>query len=264
MDYLVSDNGKTFHATAKFLRSIFKDPTVEEYLAVQGCQWVFNVECAPWWGGVFERMVRSTKRCLRKLVGRASFTRDEMLTAVVEIEAVINSRPLSYVSATDVEEPLTPSHLIVGRRLLSLPDYLGYVCDHGDEDFEVDASQLTKRMKHFASVLNHFWRRWRSEYLNELRESHRHGTKNGRDSHVATGEMVIVHDESLPRGLWKLGRIQEVFTGPDGQPRSALVRVASRDKQHSRDRFNYSTLSKSHNRDTSTAPPSACLVLKPH
>ena len=82
-----------------------------------------------------------------------------MLTAVVEIEAVINSRPLSYVSATDVEELLTPSHLIVRRRLLSLPDYLGYVCDHGDEDFEVDASQLTKRMKHFAGVLNHFWRR---------------------------------------------------------------------------------------------------------
>ena len=69
----------------------------------------------------------------------------------------------------DVEEPLTPSHLLVGRRLLSLPDYLGHVCEPSDEDFEVGASQLTKRMKHLASVLNHFWRRWRSEYLNELR-----------------------------------------------------------------------------------------------
>ena len=66
-----------------------------------------DIECAPWWGGVFKRMVRSTKRCLRKMIGRASFTRDELLTAVVEIEAVINSQSLSYVSATDVEEPLT-------------------------------------------------------------------------------------------------------------------------------------------------------------
>ena len=73
-----------------------------------------------------------------------------------------------FVSATDIEEPLTPSHLIVGRRILSLPDHLGYVCDPGDEDLEVNASQLIKRMKHFASVLNHFSRRWRSEYLNEL------------------------------------------------------------------------------------------------
>ena len=51
-----------------------------------------------------------------------------------------------------------------GRRLLNLPDHLSYVCDPEDEDFEVNASQLTKRMKHFASVLNHFWRQWRSEY----------------------------------------------------------------------------------------------------
>lgn len=56
-----------------------------------------------------ERMVRTTKRCLRKMVGRAHFTRDEQHNAVVEIEAVINSRPLSYVSATDLEEPLTHS-----------------------------------------------------------------------------------------------------------------------------------------------------------
>ena len=74
-------------------------------------------------------MVRSTKRSLCKAVGRANFSLDELLTAVVEIEAVINSRPLSYISSADYEEPLTPSHLVFGRRLLNLPDYLGHVCD---------------------------------------------------------------------------------------------------------------------------------------
>ena len=69
----------------------------------------------------------------------------------------------------DVEQPLTPSHLLVGRRILSLPNYLGHICELSDDDFEVSASQLTKSMKHLASVLNHFWRRWRSEYLSELR-----------------------------------------------------------------------------------------------
>ena len=111
------------------------------------------------------------------MVGRANFSLDELLTAVVEIEAVINSRPLSYISSTDYEEPLTPSHLVVGRRLLNLPDYLGHVCDPGDEDFEVNASQLMKRVKHLASVLNHFWRRWRLEHLSELRESHCYSAK---------------------------------------------------------------------------------------
>ena len=86
---------------------------------------------------------------------------------MLEIEAVINSRPLSNVSATDIEEPFTPSHLIIGQRIVSLPDNLKYVCESGDEDFEVNASQLTKRMKYFASLFNHFRRPWRFEYLND-------------------------------------------------------------------------------------------------
>ena len=78
----LSDNGKTFQAVAKFLYAVFKDLTVQEYLTAQGSQWIFNVDYAPWWGGVFKHMVRSTKRCLRKMIGQASFTRDELLTAV--------------------------------------------------------------------------------------------------------------------------------------------------------------------------------------
>lgn len=229
----LSDNGSTFKAAAKFLSVVFKDETVQQHLVDRGSQWIFNIERAPWWGGVFERMVKSTKRCLRKMVGRASFSHDELLTAVVEIEAVINSRPLSYVSSSDYEEPLTPSHLVVGRRLLNLPDYLGHACDPDDEDFEVNPSQLTKRVKHLASVLNQFWKRWRSEYLNELRECHRYSAKkNTHRFNVSVGDVVIVHDDALPRGLWKLGRIREVYHGSDGLPRGALVRVASRDRQH--------------------------------
>ena len=39
-----------------------------------------------------------------------------------EVEAVLNSRPLTYVYSEDVEEPLMPSRLLIGRRLLTLPD----------------------------------------------------------------------------------------------------------------------------------------------
>ena len=108
-------------------------------------------------------------------------------------------------------------YLVVGQRLLNFPDYLGHVCDTGDEDFEVNASQLTKRVKHLASVLNHFWRRWRSEYLNKLRESHRYSA-NKTPSHpsVSKGDIVIVHDDALSHGLWKLGRIQEIVFSHDG------------------------------------------------
>ena len=129
----ISDNGKTFHAADKYIKAVFRDATVKEHLAGLGCEWLFNIERAPWWGGAFERMVKSTKRCLRKMIGRAHFSFDELLTALVEIEAVINPRPLSYITADDIEEPLTPSHLLVGRRILNLPDHLEHLNDLDDD-----------------------------------------------------------------------------------------------------------------------------------
>ena len=106
-----------------------------------GVEWNFNLEKAPWWGGIFERMVRSTKRCL---IGQAKFTYDELLTAVIEVEAIINSRSLSYVSADDLEEPLLPSHLVTGCRILSLPENLCSREEIDDEDFEITRRELLK------------------------------------------------------------------------------------------------------------------------
>lgn len=51
------------------------------------------------------------------MLGLTRLSYDELLTALVEVEMVLNSRPLTVVSAEDLEEPLTPSHLMVGRRL---------------------------------------------------------------------------------------------------------------------------------------------------
>ena len=127
---------------------------------------------------------------------------NELTTVVIEIESIINSRLLSYISAGDTEEPLTPSHLWIGRRVLNLPDHLGYLCDQGDQYFDIDATQLTRRMRYLSSILNHFWKRWRSEYLAELRESHRYLLKKSRgDPRISVGDMVIVHEESLPHGF---------------------------------------------------------------
>ena len=230
----VSDNGKTFKAAAKFLKTVFKDDVILQYLSGLGVEWKFNLEKAPWWGGVFERLVKSMKRCLKKMVGQAKLSLDELHTAVVEIESIINSRPLSYLTSSDVEEPLTPSHLLIGRRVLNLPDNLGYDLELGDDEFVIDASQLDKRVKHLSNILNQFWKRWRTEYLTELRESHRRTFQDSSlQSSIATGDVVVVHDERLPRGLWKLGRIQETIAGKDGRIRGAVVKVASQNRQHS-------------------------------
>ena len=106
---VISDNAKTFSSAA-------------QYLAELKVKWSFNLEKAPLWGGFFERMVQSVKRCLRKNIGSAKLSYDELSTALTEVEAIVNSRPISYLSSEDLEEPLTPSHLMIGHRVLSLPD----------------------------------------------------------------------------------------------------------------------------------------------
>ena len=105
----ILDNAKTFKAAAKLIKTVFNHNEVKEYLSHVGVEWTFNLEKAPWWGGLLERMVKS--RCLRKMIGRAKFSHDEMHTAIVEIEAIINSRPLTFLNSGDTDEPLTPSHL---------------------------------------------------------------------------------------------------------------------------------------------------------
>ena len=68
---IISDNGSTFKSASKILSSILEHPEVKEFMSGNRVKWIFNVECAPWWGGFFERMIQVLKRCLRKLVGQA-------------------------------------------------------------------------------------------------------------------------------------------------------------------------------------------------
>ena len=117
---MISDNAKTFKAAAKALEKTMQYEEVQQHLSGVGVQWTFNIERAPWWGGIFERMVRSMKQCLKKIIGKARLSYDELLTAVTEVEMIINSSPLTYISSEDMETPLTPSHLLTGRRVLCM------------------------------------------------------------------------------------------------------------------------------------------------
>lgn len=218
---VLSDNGKTFTCASTIISNVLSDPEVSEYFNQLNIVWKFNMEKAPWWGGLFERMIKSAKRCLRKVIGRNCLTYDELLTLVVEVEAVLNSRPLSYVSSEDLTEPLTPSHLMLGFRVMSLPDHS--IPD--DPDFCSSTDTLTRRMNHLAKVLQHFWNRWKREYLLELREHHRVRLEKGLVHKIQKGEIVTVYDECHPRGMWRLGRIEELIEGTDGKVRGVRVRT---------------------------------------
>ena len=224
---IVSDNSKTFKSANKVLRSLLNTPEVQQHFRDPHIEWLFILEKAPWWGGFFERMIQSVKRCLRKVIGKAILTYDELGTVLAEMEATLNSCPISYLSSEDIEEPLTPSHLMPGRRLLTLPDFMGHE-DHptfGDADPKED---LTRRMRHLSQILEHFWKRWRNEYLSGLRESHCYGRKSKpAGTSIAIGDIVLIYDPSQPRTLWRIGRVVKLLPGLDGAVRGASLQVRS-------------------------------------
>ena len=227
---MISDNGSTFKSAARVLQKIVADNTVSQYLGSRKIKWSFNIEKAPWWGGIFERMIGLTKKCLRKIIGRAKFSFDELLTAVTEIEFVLNSRPISYVSSSDLDEPLTPFHLLVGRRLSTLPDHICY--RRAAEEFTTESSTviLNKRLRYLHSILDKFWSRWKTEYILNLQERYTKQKQDSESRKIGVDDIVIVHGEDTPRSFWKIGRVKELIVGRDKEVRGAVIQVLSGDR----------------------------------
>ena len=217
---IVSDNSKTFQATEKALNELFNHPEVRAELEYRRIEWKFNLERAPWWGGFFERMVASVKDCLRKTLGNARLSYEELLTVLAEVARTLNARPLTYEYSEVDEEVLTPSHLIYGRRIKSIPDEIV------EPDDVVSEAQCSARFKYLSTRLAHFWNQWQREYLANLREFHRCQVRN-QNRTIEVGDVVVVYDEEKKRGEWKLGVVESLVKGKDSVVRGANVREAN-------------------------------------
>ena len=213
-ELIISDNGKAFISDE-----------VQTFAANKNIRWRFNVEAAPWQGGFFERMIKSTKRCLKKLLLKKTVRFLELETLLREIESVINNRPLTYAYDDVSHIPLTPNHLIYGRMLQHRADdgELTNLRDIAHQDV-VDQTNITK------SLLQSFWSIWKHEYLIELREYHK---KYGQHSNiVSVGDIVLISEEMKPRVAWRVGRVIELICGRDGIARGAkLVTISEHGNQ---------------------------------
>ena len=218
---LISDNAKTFKSSAGEVAKIARSSEVQTQLANKGVSWDFIVERPPWHGGFWERMVRCVKRCLKKSIGRTSLTFEELRTILVEVEATLNNRPLTYTYDDEegVSCPLTPADLIYGSRISSTVN---------DKHFEIVSTNrsLTKRAKYHQQLLHQFTRQWRNEYLTSLRE--RNADMRGAEQvPISVGDIVILKNESSPRLFWKVARVEELLPGRDNVIRSARICVLS-------------------------------------
>ena len=207
---IMSDNAKTFKFCSKEIEKVMRSEEVHHYLANRQISWQFIVEKAPWWGGYWERLVKSVKRCLKKTLGRSTLTFDELATILVEIEATLNNRPLTYVydDTEGLSYALTPADLIYGHRVVTSP---------GGRQFDVTstAKTLTRRHKYQFSLLNNFVKKWQRDYLLSLQERGVKGSKSQKAQQIKIGDIVILKEDGTARCLWKLAKVVELLKGRD-------------------------------------------------
>ena len=117
---------------------------------------------SPWWGGFYEHLVRSPKLALKKTLGRSLLKHEELETVLCRAEYAIYRRPLTYLSLDDLEESLTPFHLMFGR-CLSKPSSFGFNCDNAENEHR----RVSKRLKYIQTVIDNYWKAFNNTYINE-------------------------------------------------------------------------------------------------
>ena len=159
-------------------------------------------------GGFCERLIQSVKRSIKKTVGRTSLAYDELNTLVVEVESLVNSRPLVYIydDEESISHPLTPSHLISGHRISAMPN---------DEYFEIMSTHntLTKRQRHHKQLLQQFSKQWKREYLLSLRNNSTARSVGGNRAAITIRDIVILKNDSTSRAFWTLGKVEQLIPG---------------------------------------------------
>ncbi|XP_043466289.1 uncharacterized protein LOC122501089 [Leptopilina heterotoma] len=215
-----SDNATTFHGAEAELRLMLRKAEfdwgmIHDSLANQGVTWKFIPPGAPHFGGLWEAGIKTAKSHMRRIIGTRTLTYEEMSTLVVQIEGCMNSRPLVPVVG-DLEDldVLTPGHILTGGPLSQLPESLDLnPCSQNDKHWH-----LVKKMRDL------FWTRWSRDYLHTLQQRNK-WTRT--QANIRPNDIVLVIDPSLMRAnKWPLGRVQEVFPGPDGLVRTVRLRTA--------------------------------------
>lgn len=174
------DNGTNFVGTNNVLEKVDWQQ-INAVASTQKIRFKFNPPTAAWWGGWWERLVRMIKEILRKVLGRTSLNYEELNTIMCDCEQVINSRPITYVSEDNKDpSPLTPMMFLQELPTSGVPDI-----------DNIDARELSKRAKYRQRIRDDLRKRFRIEYLGQLRYR---AAKDNKIKQLSVGDVVLVED----------------------------------------------------------------------
>ncbi|XP_063919433.1 uncharacterized protein LOC135134638 [Zophobas morio] len=216
---MYSDNATNFVGSNNELSKLFQSQAFGELtnkLEMQNLHWHFIPSRSPHMGGLWEAGIKSAKYHISRVTKNALLNYDQFYTLLVEIEACLNSRPLTPLSNDPNDlSPLTPGHFLIGSPLIALPQ---------ENLVDVPSNRLN-HWQRIQQIKQHFWRRWSLEYLNELQQ--RTKWKAASKEELQPGALVVLKEDNLPPLAWKMCRIQELHPGSDGHVRVVSVKTIS-------------------------------------
>ncbi|XP_076394339.1 uncharacterized protein LOC143265527 [Megachile rotundata] len=184
------------------------------YSVSEGIDWHFSPPRSPHFGGLWEAAVKSFKHHLYRTVGETMFTYEQFNTCIIEIEAILNSRPLTPLSSDPNDLiALTPAHFLIGDYVKSIPEF---------DLREVPINRLSIWQR-IQQIKQHFWVRWHKEYLNQLRTRSKWHHGDGKE--IKLGQLVTIREDNIPPMHWRLGRIIAVHAGQDNVVRVVTVKT---------------------------------------
>ncbi|GFS89236.1 DUF5641 domain-containing protein [Trichonephila clavipes] len=137
----------------------------------------------------------------------------EELTLITQIEAILNSRPLTPLSSdVDDLEVLTPAHFLIGRPITAIVEPSLLQCE----------SNRLNVWQRITKSVQTIWKRWSLSYLNSLQQRKKWIVNK---ENLKLGDMVLIREENLPPCKWLLGRVVKIYMGKDKKVRVVDIKT---------------------------------------
>lgn len=222
---ILSDNAPQFHLVngtmQELWQTFYENESANKYFAEHNLTWKFTPQSAPWMGGAYERLVGVTKDAFKRTYSEQTVNEREFSTAIVEIEAVLNTRPIAYVDKELDSQLLTPNHFL-RVKFPAIPINV----EERDQHKLSTKERLLSYWKATERDLNIFWRVWSDQYLLSLREIRNKATKS-TSKMPKVGDIVLMVDPAQKRGYWRKGIIERLILSADQKCRSAQIKVST-------------------------------------
>ncbi|EPB67263.1 integrase core domain protein [Ancylostoma ceylanicum] len=236
---IICDNAPTFALSAEILSSASREGALTDMLSSHAIEWKNITPYAPWQGGFYERLIKSIKHALYKSIGQTKLSFDSLTTVITEIEATLNTRPLTY-QESDCDEFASIRPIDFSQSSMEVTFPFSNADDMTDPDYHPSTElasletrkQAVEALQSSIKITERFWNIWQEQYLSSLREHHRMRVSQNRSSPTTPkkGAVVLISDPVLPRNNWRMARITDTKRSSDGAIREVELTTSTRTK----------------------------------